>query len=93
MVEEYTNRELGLLLKDIGDDIKEIKTAIFGNGKPGLKQDVHDLKTWKKERCEEIEKLIYSSSNTNYFKKIVWGTVRWIGSGTLVALVIKFWDK
>lgn len=57
-MEEYTNRELGLLMVGIKEDIKDLKTThhdsmvtvkktLYGNGKKGLVEQVNDLKTWK----------------------------------------------
>lgn len=46
-MEEYTNRELGLLIKEIGTDVKDLKKAIFGNGKPGILDRMQNLEAWK----------------------------------------------
>ncbi len=46
-MEEYTNRELGILLKEISLDIKEIKKTVFGNGKPGILDRLQNLESWK----------------------------------------------
>lgn len=47
MPEEYTNRELGILLKDVSNDIKEIKKTVFGNGKPGILERLSSIEKWK----------------------------------------------
>ena len=57
-IDEFTNRELGLLLTGIKKDIKESKEenkehfkkfdkVIFGNGKPGIMEEITCVKLWK----------------------------------------------
>lgn len=69
---------------------KKLYEQVNGNGKPGIKQELHDLKNWKKENCENIEKLIRGNSNQSYFKRGLWEAVRWVGSGTLIAVYFHF---
>lgn len=71
-------------------DYKKLYEQVNGNGKPGLKQDIHDLKVWKKENSDDIEKLIRSNGNQSYFKRGLWEAVRWVGSGTLIAVYLHF---
>lgn len=71
-------------------DYKKLYEQVNGNGKPGLKQDIHDLKVWKKENSDDIEKLIRSNGNQSYLKKGTWELVRWLGSGTIIYGIVNF---
>ena len=71
-------------------DFKKLYEQVNGNGNPGIKQDLHDLKVWKKENSDDLEKLIRVNSSQSYLKRGVWEAVRWIGSGTLIAIYFHF---
>lgn len=82
--------ELTTDVKYIRMNVEQLTKTIEGNGKPGLKQDVHDLMEWKSEKCEDLDTLIMRNSNSSYFKRGLWEAIRWIGSGTLIALYFHF---
>lgn len=68
----------------------ELSAAINGNGKPGLKQELHDIKKWHEENDYDIKKVVSINNNQSYLKKGTWEVVRWIGSGTVLYVFLHF---
>ena len=46
-MEEYTNRELGILLKNLHEKIDDLTRVVKGNGKKGLTDRVGSLENWR----------------------------------------------
>jgi len=82
--------ELMADVKYIKMNIEQLVKTVEGNGKPGLRQDVHDLQIWKDENANKIDSVIQRYSNNGYMKRIAWTVVQWVGFGGVVVLVETF---
>ncbi len=71
-------------VKYIRMTLEDLAKTVNGNGKPGLKQDVHDIQNWHKENDDDIKRVIRLNSSQNYLKRGAWEVVRWLGSGTVI---------
>lgn len=68
----------------------KLNEQVNGNGKPGVRQDIHDIKQWHEKYDYQVDKLISGSENKNYFKKTVIESLRLVGFGTIVTLILRF---
>ena len=82
---------------EISSDVKYIKmnmerlvATIEGNGKPGLKQEVHDLKRWHNENDDSIHKCITNLSNRSYLKRTIEYVIAILGGGGILTMIQKF---
>ena len=77
----------------IKEAVGRIDETVNGNGKPGLKQRVHDLDKWKENECEEIKENTDFRKRQNWLKELLKGVLM-VGTGSgVVSIVLYFINR
>jgi len=72
-MEEYTNRELGLILEEVRGEIKKITKCIEGNGKKGMMDRLTDCETQQRLNQPKIDDLVKDKKNKiKHITDIAW---------------------